>query len=182
MKQLLTIALAVAATISVRAATIGWSIARTDASYKGDAYQLFVVGQNNVTSIAAITALLDAGSDVSDYAFGSGTLTSNNGGVTVQAGSSGKSLGAGTYTSFFVIYDTASPSAGTSKYVVLSGAANQTRTIADTTASTSFQSGDMASTATNPDNWKSYGPVPEPTTVALLALGLAAIGLKRKVA
>ena len=29
---------------------------------------------------------------------------------------------------------------------------------------------------------KSWAPVPEPTTVALLALGLAAVGLKRKVA
>lgn len=30
--------------------------------------------------------------------------------------------------------------------------------------------------------WMTPGPVPEPTTVALLALGLAALGLKRKVA
>ena len=30
--------------------------------------------------------------------------------------------------------------------------------------------------------WTSAGPIPEPTTVALLALGLAALGLKRKVA
>ncbi len=31
-------------------------------------------------------------------------------------------------------------------------------------------------------NWSVPSPVPEPTTVALLALGLAALGLKRKVA
>ena len=176
--------------LSVNAASVGWSIGKTDASYKGDAYQFFVVGQNGVTSIDAIKLLLDAGTDVSDKTFGSGTLTSNAGGVTQSYSSSGKTLDAGTYETFFVIYDSPSPVAGTAKYIVLTGG-TLSQTFAATKASVTFQAQDQSSAVANADNWASFGtatptpdpdPVPEPTTVALLALGLAAVGLKRKVA
>ena len=136
MRKILAIAAAAMVVASVQAASVGWT-AGNAANFKGDAYQLFVIGQNGVTSISQITGLLAAGTDVSTYAFGSGTVNTQ-GAVSQQPGSSGKTLGEGTYTSFMVFYDTASPTPGTSKYAVASGASTQTVTITEKSATASF--------------------------------------------
>ena len=182
MKKLLVFAACAMLAVVTQAAQVGWSLAGAS-NYANDAYQLFVIGQNGATSIATITALLDAGSDTSSYAFGSGTINSS-GSATVGATASGKTLDAGTYTSFFVVFDSASPSSGSANYAVVSGAANLTKTIAATAATVSFTGGNQSSVLNNPDNWKSFGPgggaIPEPTSGLLLLVGAGMLALRRK--
>ena len=162
------------------AAAVGWSLGGNNTTYANDAYLFFIIGQKNVESIATVTALLDEGKSVDSYAFGSGKIAAN-GNVNVSATAAGQpTIGAGTYTSFMVVFNSATPTAGSSQYVVVSGAGTQTKTVAATTATVAFAAGNAASTLNNADNWKSYGPVPEPTSGLLLLLGMAGLALKRK--
>ena len=180
MKKLTICAAVAVLATTMHAATVGWSMAGASA-YANSTYNFLVIGQNNVASIAAITAILDAGKSIDAYAFGSGTIAANGFG-TMNAAASGKTLDSGEYTAFFVLFDSDSPVAGESKYVVISGASTLTKTIADTTASVTFAAGNVASIVGDSSNWKSYGTgaIPEPTSGLLLTLGVAALALRRK--
>ena len=181
MKKMIMVAAIVCAAAFANAATVGWTNAGLT-NYKNDAYALFVIGQNNVTDIATVTAILDAGSDYSSYAFGSGTI-STTGAASVAASASGKTLDAGTYQSFLVIFDAATPVSGSTKYTVVSGLAGQTINIGASTATKSFIGGNLAGTM-SAASWNSFGsagPIaPEPTSGLLLLLGMAGLALKRK--
>ena len=161
-----------------QAATVGWSMAGANA-IAGSKYMFFVEGQNGAASVATITALLDAGTDVSSYAFGSGTIAATGLG-TVAAGASGKTLDAGTYTGFFVLFDSATLTANETKYAVVAGAASLTKTIGPTTASVTFGAGSVAGVAGNTANWATYGAIPEPTSGLLMLVGLGALALRRR--
>ncbi len=183
MKKLLVFAACTMLAAVTQAASVGWGLAGAT-SYANDAYQFFVIGQKGVSSIATITALLDAGSDTSSYAFGSGSIGAN-GAATVSATAAGQpTLDAGTYTAFFVVFDSASPASGSANYAVVSGASTLTKTIAATTAQTSFSAGNASSILNNADNWKSFGTgggaIPEPTSGLLLLVGAGMLALRRK--
>ena len=179
MKKLMIGLMTVAMATVVNAASVGWSMATGSSAYANYAYDFFVVGQKGAESIATITALLDAGQSVDSYAFGSGKVGGTGTAMTAAA-SSGATLDAGTYTSFFVLFDSATPEVGSSKYVVVEGASTLTKTISASAASITFTSGNVSSTLNNTSNWKSYGAVPEPTSGLLMLLGVAGLALRRK--
>ena len=183
MKKIMIAFAAIALACVANAASVGWSAAGLSA-YAGDAYKFFVIGQNGVSDISTITALLDEGTSVDSYAFGSGTVAAN-GNAAVAFGSSGKTLDAGTYTSFMVLFDSAAPTVG-DNYLLIANGANQTKSFTSTAASVTFVAGNVSSLANDSANWKSFGSagpvVPEPTSGLLLLLGMAGLALKRKVA
>lgn len=174
MRKMMLVAAAVMAAAVTQAASVGWSLAGAN-NFANDAYQFFIIGQNGVTGTDQIAAILDAGGDTSSYAFGAGTVAAN-GSATVLPAASGKSVDAGTYTGFYVVFDAATAAAA-NNYAVVSGASTLTKTVAATAANVSFASGSAASILNNPSNWHA---TPEPTGVALLLLGAAAFGLRRK--
>ena len=184
MKKLLVFAACAMLAVVTQAAAVGWSLAGAN-NYANDAYQFFIIGQKGATSIATITALLDAGSDTSSYAFGSGKIAAN-GAANVSATAAGQpTLDAGTYTGFFVVFDSASPSSGSANYAVVSGTSTLTKTIAATTAQVAFAGGNASSILNSADSWKSFGPgsgggVPEPTSGLLLLVGAGMLALRRK--
>ena len=183
MKKMIVFAASAMLAAVTQAAAVGWTLAGAN-SYANDAYQFFVIGQKGATSIATITALLDAGTDTSSYAFGSGTVSSTGAASQLSGVAGAPTLDAGTYESFFVVFDTPTATAGSSNYAVVSGAANLTKTIGATTAQITFASGNVSSTLNNTANWKSFGTssggVPEPTSGLLLLVGGAMLALRRK--
>ena len=145
MRKLMLFAACAMLAAVTQAAAVGWSLAGASA-YANDAYQFFVIGQKGATSIATITALLDAGTDTSSYAFGSGTIAANGAANYPATTVGAPTLDAGTYTGFFVVFDSASPASGSANYAVISGTSTLTKTIAATTASTTFAGGNASST------------------------------------
>ena len=182
MKKLMMFAACAMLVAVTNAAAVGWSLAGAT-GYAGDAYQFFVVGQNGVSSVATITALLDAGTSTADYAFGSGTVAAN-GSAIVAAAKSGKTLDAGTtYNSFFVVFDSDTLTSGSTKYAVVSEASTLTQSPSATAANITFVAGNQATFLSIASDWKSYGTssaVPEPTSGLLMLLGMAGLALRRK--
>lgn len=179
MKKIILAAAIVCAAAITQAATVGWSHAGLN-NCAGNSYYVFVVGQNGVSGIATITALLNAGEDFSSYVFGSGNVAAN-GTATTLPGNSGKTIAEnGVYTAFTVIFDGVDPVSGESKYLLVSGGANQTKEIGSNTPSITFVAGNISALANDASNWASYGNIPEPTSAMLLVLGVAALALRRR--
>ena len=177
MKKLILAAALVCAAAVSQAASVGWSLAGLN-NYAGDAYSFFVIGQKSVTSVAQITALLDAGKSVSDYALYEGSVAAN-GGAIVNYASSGVSVpNSADYTSFFVVFDNADISkAGNYLTVTTDQSSTLAKSVNATAASVTFVGGNQSAYANNPANWSA---VPEPTSGLLMLLGMAGLALRRR--
>ncbi|MGN1359568.1 MAG: PEP-CTERM sorting domain-containing protein [Kiritimatiellia bacterium] len=180
MKKLITTLAALCIAAFTQAATVGWSVVGGNAAYGNSAYAVFVIGQNGVSDIAQIQAILDAGDDFSSYVFGSGTTTSTGLG-SVSSVVSGKELGEGTYTAFVAYFDSDTVTAGSSQYALFSGASGLTKTVGASTAAITFTTGSLATFLGDSGNWSSYGAVPEPACAMLFVLGAAGLALRRRV-
>ncbi len=178
MKKLLALAFALVAVSSVQAAAVSWSI--TDSSMANMNYA--------VVDASVITALQNGqeytNEDLFNSAISAGTTYSedNIGSALTRAGSlNGKGKASNVITDVgssvsFVFWSGTPADGGSFKYGTFATseyAYEPPNTPTKTLTLSGLSSGTFS---------VSTLAVPEPTTVALLALGLAALGLKRKVA
>ena len=171
MKKMFTIAALVACAVAVQAAQISWSasMVTTDGTTKIGKANLVGYLFDAATSQTDALAAINAGGD---------TLASLQVG-NAGAGTADGVIGAGAYTT-----DAYATSSSQSFYAIIIDSSSNKYIATDnktvTIKPTGITSVGFASQA-NKTNWQPVG-VPEPCTVALVALGLAAFGLKRKVA
>ncbi|MGN0847814.1 MAG: PEP-CTERM sorting domain-containing protein [Kiritimatiellia bacterium] len=182
MKKMMTLAACLLLAAVTHAAAVGWSIAGAGAFANGS-YNVFVIGQNGVTSYEQITALLqsDGVEALSGYAWASGTVNST-GLASKTSATSGMSItyieggseADNTYQAFAVIWDAEHENAS---YTDI-----RSTTLANNSTGKTFAFGNQSSNLAA--NMTPYGgaggDIPEPTSGLLLLVGGAALALRRK--
>ena len=175
MKKILAVVAVVMIAAASHAAAVGWSIMGAT-NYKNGAYDIFVIGQNGVTGVDQISALVAAGTAVSSYAFYEGTVTSA-GMATQTVTSSGKSItysgdGTDTYSAFAVLWTEDGKEA--------SYTATASISMTNDSTSKTFAFGNQSSNLSANKFTVSSEAVPEPTSGLLMLLGMAGLALRRK--
>lgn len=158
-----------------QAASVGWSFMGATA-YASGSYDVFVLGQNGVTSQSQIAALVAAGTAVDSYAFYSGGSIAANGAGVVQPANSGKSLtydaegstADNTYQAFIIVWDKDGKNAS---YTALAET-----TLANNNTSKTFLFANQSSNLSA----NNFSVAPEPTSGLLMLLGMAGLALRRK--
>ena len=183
--MILALAVALVAGLS-QAASLNWTITNvkssSDSTAAGENYVAYLfftsvsdslAGTYTVTTVDAVKAAIADGTTAfstttTPKAYATGT-TSSSGGITGATGLDG--FGAGdSVTGFAVVFD-----ADGKNYIVTG---EKTATWTSSTAAKSVAFGSQANNTT----FSPVTPVPEPCSVALVLLGVAALGLKRKIA
>ena len=171
MKKLLILAAAVMTAAVTHAAAVGWTMGGA-AAYANGSYDIFVIGQNGVSGVDQIAALVAAGTSVSSYAFYEGTVA-GTGTANLTAAASGKSItysgsGTDTYQAFAVLWKSDGKEASYTdvKSITMTN---------DSTSKTFAFANQSSNLAAN-----NFSVAPEPTSGLLLLLGVAGLALRRR--
>jgi PEP-CTERM putative exosortase interaction domain len=182
MKRIVMITAGIILAAMTQAATIDWGMANYGVTWKGTGLNTVAAGAtyylilgNNLASIE--TAIQnDTFSPSMAGVLATGKSTGAKGYVaTTSVDSSLLALGGTVYQYHVLVFDV---SAGT-KYYQISASQSETAYTAGDSVYADAKTVTFGAGAFNTANWKVY-PVPEPTSMALLALGAVAIGFRRR--
>ena len=196
MKKLMIVAATVLCAFMAQASYVAWTLTNvkdsTGAAFsEGSVYVFFVQGDTaaDTSSWAGLegkgksaftTALADANFDYkkSDITAAAGTLSYNKttAGAAPELADVGLT-GSTKYSAYAVIFDSETITDTTHYYVT--AATSASTTFADGASTTKSYMLTATSSATAA-NWKSVGPVPEPTSGLLMLIGMAGLALRRK--
>jgi len=196
MKKLVIVSAAVLCGFMAQASTVAWNCTNvkdsTGAAFsEGSVYVFFVAG-NSAADTSSWAGLEGKGATAFTSALAGANFDYNKSDITAAAGTlsynattAGAALaldtvgltGSTKYSAYAVIFDSETITDTTHYYVTAASAASTT--YGDTSSLTKSYTLNASSSATAA-NWKSVGPVPEPTSGLLMLLGMAGLALRRK--
>ena len=170
MKNLLTMLAVTLLAVTTHAGAIGWSV---DTSSLGGSpnpyagYIAYLVDANDLEALLASDGKLDKDAWSTSLTLSNATI-SNKGLITKDVGSYAEGAVVEVYT---ILFKAGSVEKGVTEYAISSPISNKFG--ASGNAAYSFPTSSFGT-------WQKWSDVPEPTTMALLGLGVAALGLRRR--
>jgi len=178
MKKMMMIAAVALLAIGAQAGAISWSTLSLKTADVNNAFTTTNLGSTGNPGIALLFLGDSTAQAATAAALANGTFTSAGAVASAVFGTKGTASGLyGSYTSgaisaYIVVFDdSAVPAADGSKNYMISTVITKTFTA---TGNQTYAFGTVAGT------WTDYGVVPEPASAALLAVGAAVFGLRRK--